>query len=120
MVGQRVVSMLRANCLALLAALALTFVARLGFAWGHEGHEVIALIAQHYMTDATKAKARELLDGASIESVSDWAGDYPHERPENGSLALRPHATRRSPHSQSTRRETVRKAPASWSRRNSS
>ena len=81
-VSQRVVPMLRAACLALVAVLALTFVVRLGFAWGHEGHEVIALIAQHYMTDTTKAKARELLDGASIEAVSNWAGDYRHERPE--------------------------------------
>jgi hypothetical protein len=34
------------------------------------------------MTDSTKARARELLDGASIEFVSDWAGDYRHERHE--------------------------------------
>ncbi len=73
---------LRAVCLALISVLTLASGARPAFAWGREGHEVIALIAQHYMTDAAKAKARELLDGASIESISDWADDYSHQRRE--------------------------------------
>jgi hypothetical protein len=80
--SQGTVSLLRTACFGLITVLALTSVARLGFAWGPEGHQVIALIAQHYMTDAAKAKARELLHGDSIESVADWADDYSHQRRE--------------------------------------
>ena len=36
--------------LPLAAALALLCPARALFGWGHEGHVVVALIAEHYMT----------------------------------------------------------------------
>lgn len=53
-------------------------------AWGHEGHQVIALIAQHYMTADAKAQAAALLDGGSIDAVASWADDYRHDHPETG------------------------------------
>jgi hypothetical protein len=52
------------------ALVILVCVAQRGFAWGREGHEVVALIAEHYMTGAAKAKAAALLDGSSIEAVA--------------------------------------------------
>jgi nuclease S1 len=58
------------------ALVSLVCVAQPGIAWGREGHEVVALIAEHYMTGAAKAKATALLDGSSIESVASWADDY--------------------------------------------
>jgi hypothetical protein len=47
--------------------------AQLGVAWGHEGHEVVALIAEHYMTGAALARTNDLLGGAGIDSVASWA-----------------------------------------------
>lgn len=70
----------------LLVMLALIFSAApsLSFAWGHEGHEVVALIAELHMTSPTLAKAKDLLGGASIDSVASGADDYRHDHPETG------------------------------------
>jgi hypothetical protein len=65
-------------------AVACGAVPSLEFAWGHEGHEAIALIAEHYMTSAALAKASDLLGGASMASVASWADDYRHRHPETG------------------------------------
>ena len=51
-------------------------------AWGHEGHQIIALIAEHYMTDSAKAKATALLDGSGIDAVASWADDYRRDHRE--------------------------------------
>jgi hypothetical protein len=55
---------------------------RLGLAWGHEGHQIIALIAEHYMTDSAKAKATALLDGSGIDVIASWADDYRRDHRE--------------------------------------
>jgi len=55
---------------------------RLGFAWGHEGHQIIALIAEHYMTDSAKARATALLDGSGIDAIASWADDYRRDHRE--------------------------------------
>jgi len=70
-----------------LAALfwALTLaVPPLGFGWGHEGHVVVALIAEHYMTPGALTRASDLLDGATIDSVASWADDYRRDHRETG------------------------------------
>jgi hypothetical protein len=51
-------------------------------AWGHEGHQIIALIAEHYMTDSAKAKATALLDGSGIDAIASWADDYRRDHRE--------------------------------------
>jgi len=66
----------------LLVLLIAIFWPRPGLAWGHEGHQIIALIAEHYMTATAKAKATALLDGTSIEAVASWADDYRHDHAE--------------------------------------
>lgn len=43
-----------------------------GFAWGPMGHDVVAAIAENHLTDKTKAKLNELLDGRSIVYYSSW------------------------------------------------
>jgi hypothetical protein len=70
----------------LITALALVLIClpRLAFGWGHEGHVVIALIAEHYMTPAALKDSRELLDGESIDAVASWADEYRRENPETG------------------------------------
>jgi hypothetical protein len=53
------------------------------FAWGDEGHEVIALIAEHYLDPAARAKMAMLLSadtdtltGHDIASEATWADRY--------------------------------------------
>lgn len=42
------------------------------FAWGHQGHALVAEVAFHYMDEATKNKVMEYLDGMSIEDAANW------------------------------------------------
>jgi hypothetical protein len=56
----------------------------LGFAWGHEGHRIVALIAEKNMTPAALANAKAILGGASLEDVASWADDYRRDHPETG------------------------------------
>ena len=62
------VAFLRRTCLAVGDALAQLCSLRAVLGWGHEGHVVAALIAEHYMTPAALTKACDLLDGATIDS----------------------------------------------------
>lgn len=52
--------------------------------WGYEGHEIIALIAEHYMTKPALTKARDLLGGATLDEVASWPDQYRHHHPETG------------------------------------
>ena len=56
---------------------------RAGLGWGHEGHAVVGLIAEHYMTGAALTKASDLL-GGSVDAVASWADDYRRDHPETG------------------------------------
>jgi len=56
-------------------------------AWGREGHRIMALVAQQYLTPETKAQVAELLqaDSKSIETLADiapWADAYRTDHPE--------------------------------------
>ena len=65
-------------------ALALAAAPPLGFAWGHEGHQVIALLAEKNMTPVALARAKAILGGASLEDVASWADDYRRDHRETG------------------------------------
>lgn len=67
---------------ALAACAALLCVGSRASAWGPEGHQVVALIAENNMSSATLAKARALLGVGSLEEVATWADDIKEERPE--------------------------------------
>jgi hypothetical protein len=47
------------------------------FAWGGEGHQIVALIAENHLTPKAKAAITELLDGAQISDaeVASWADE---------------------------------------------
>jgi hypothetical protein len=68
----------------LILLLTLTAAPALSFGWGHEGHEVVALIAEHYMTGAALARTNDLLGGATLDSVASWADDYRRDHPDTG------------------------------------
>jgi hypothetical protein len=67
----------------LCAALALVLGPTRADAWGDEGHEVIGLIAEHYLTPAVRVRVAALLAGddtglvaRDIASESTWADKY--------------------------------------------
>ena len=69
-----------ANCLAGIVILGASFSAH---AWGTEGHQVIAMIAEKELTPAARAEVDRLLalePGATMASVSTWADEHrtPH------------------------------------------
>ncbi len=60
-------------------------------AWGHEGHEIIALVAEQYLEPATRAEVLEMLSADhdnlaahDIASEATWADRY-RDSDRNGS-----------------------------------
>ena len=54
------------------------------FAWGREGHQIIVIVAEHYMRPETAARMRELLAPETPEEASAWADEYRHGHRETG------------------------------------
>jgi hypothetical protein len=52
------------------------------FAWGPEGHQVVADVARAHLTEAAKRRIRELLGTDDLALVSTWADDVRPQRPE--------------------------------------
>jgi hypothetical protein len=52
------------------------------WAWGTEGHRIIADIAWDHLTEATRENLRPFLGDDDLASVSTWADDIRSERPE--------------------------------------
>lgn len=46
-----------------------------GFAWGHEGHEMVALIAKSYCSKSVQDSVNKYLDGLSWEKAGTWMDD---------------------------------------------
>jgi hypothetical protein len=60
----------------------LVFSADLSFAWGPEGHRIVAAVAQDHLTETAKRNIQALLGDKSLASVATWADDIRAERPE--------------------------------------
>lgn len=61
------------------AVLAATLVPNIGLAWGSEGHQVVALIAEANLVPKAKASVNRLLSlepGQTLASVSTWADEH--------------------------------------------
>ena len=74
----RLVPVLR-PCLGLLAALALLVCPGAVQAWGVEGHQVIALLAQQQLTPTARHEVERLLalePGSTLASVASWADEH--------------------------------------------
>ncbi|MDR3499931.1 MAG: S1/P1 nuclease [Parvibaculum sp.] len=68
-----------------IAAIAAAIMPSTAWAWGSEGHEVIALIAASELTPAARAKVGELLGGdvaGAMADASTWADRIRRVRPE--------------------------------------
>ncbi len=54
------------------------------WAWGEEGHSIVAEIAQRHLTDKTADEIDKLIGrGASLASISTWADDVRQDRPKS-------------------------------------
>jgi hypothetical protein len=69
---------------AMFLVLALILSSSTGFPWGREGHQVVALIAEKYMTARALSKAGDLLDGSAVDAVASWADEYRQDHRETG------------------------------------
>ena len=82
-------------------------------AWGGEGHQIVALVAEEHLTPAAKTAAKDLLDGANISDaeVANWADEIVANaaRQRHGTTWTSPSTTRRA----STARETAATATTS-------
>ena len=50
--------------------------------WGHDGHEIVASLAQTRLTENTKTGVRSLIGDASLASIASWADEVRPERDE--------------------------------------
>jgi len=70
--------------LAAVAALLLILPRPQAWAWGSEGHRIIADIAWDHLNDATLKTLRQFLGDNDLASISTWADDIRSGRPETG------------------------------------
>ena len=42
------------------------------FAWGHQGHTLVAQVAFNYMDESTKSNVMKYLDGMTLEEAANW------------------------------------------------
>src|SRR5215467_4401512 len=66
-----------------LGAIGLAFSLPCGLlAWGPEGHEVVAALAESMLSDAAKAGVQSIIGNTSLSSVSNWADQIRNQRDE--------------------------------------
>jgi hypothetical protein len=68
----------------LVASLLLTITVSPSFAWGPEGHRVIADIARSHLTPAARQDVRELQGNDDLAAGANWADEVKSDRPETG------------------------------------
>jgi len=54
----------------------------ISWAWGHDGHRIIATIAEDHLNETTKVMIQSLIGNSHLYSVSNWADDIRKERRE--------------------------------------
>jgi hypothetical protein len=62
-------------------ALVLLIIPSNSFAWGGDGHKIVANIAEARLTPAAKAQVDALLDGAHLADSASWADEVRRDRP---------------------------------------
>jgi hypothetical protein len=68
-----------------LVFLSLIAISLPAFAWGPEGHELVARIADSELTPAVKARVLEILGpGKTMASIASWADEVRRARSESG------------------------------------
>ena len=73
--------------IAIAAIAAAVVMPSAAWAWGNEGHKIVALIAASELSPAAKAQVEQLLGGeaaSAMTDVSTWADKIRRDRPETG------------------------------------
>jgi S1/P1 Nuclease len=61
--------------------IAASFSAQKSFAWGKEGHEAVAMIADQNLTSEAKAQLSKILQGVTLEDAATWPDRIKHTGP---------------------------------------
>src|SRR5437762_4615873 len=64
------------------ALLCLLIITARGFAWGPEGHRIIADVARSHLTASARSQVRALLGDDDLAAVANWADGIKSDRPE--------------------------------------
>ncbi|MEW6542772.1 MAG: S1/P1 nuclease [Nitrospirota bacterium] len=78
-------ALLRTSIFHVLAGALLCLSPAQGWAWGDEGHRIVALVAESRLTDRARDATRALLDGDNLITVATWADAVKGERSETAS-----------------------------------
>jgi hypothetical protein len=62
--------------------LSLVLLSPASFGWGHEGHQIIATVAEDHLDETTKVMVQSLLGNNHLYSIASWADDVRRERPD--------------------------------------
>jgi nuclease S1 len=66
----------------LLITTALVLLCAQSWAWGREGHRIIAAVAEDHLDETTKVMIQSLIGNNHLYSIAPWADDIRKERPE--------------------------------------
>jgi hypothetical protein len=73
------ISILRKSIAVFLVFLAMSPAS---FGWGHEGHQIIATVAEDHLDETTKVMIQSLLGNNHLYSIASWADDIRRDRRE--------------------------------------
>lgn len=66
----------------LLLSTALVLLCAQSWAWGREGHRIIAAVAEDHLDETTKVMIQSLIGNNHLYSIAPWADDVRRERPQ--------------------------------------
>jgi hypothetical protein len=66
----------------LLLSTALVLLCAQSWAWGREGHRIIAAVAEDHLDETSKVMIQSLIGNNHLYSIASWADDIRRERPE--------------------------------------
>jgi hypothetical protein len=76
---------MRSKILSRLVVLLICSFPITAFAWGPDGHRIVALIATARLSPAAAAQVKAIFGNATLADVANWADDIRQDRPETGS-----------------------------------
>lgn len=62
--------------------LALLSISVPSFAWGPEGHRIVAEVAENHLSAAARREIEELLGNDDLAAIANWADEIREQRPE--------------------------------------
>jgi hypothetical protein len=66
----------------LMLLIATLWLPSISWGWAHEGHQIIATVAEDHLDETTKVMIQSLLGNNHLYSIASWADDVRRERPD--------------------------------------